>query len=497
MNYKYSIEDIHAVDVDAVVIFSAEFDKIRDRYLNRVDSLTQGTVTNLFKADEFTGKKFELAIIYKPFGFKTRRIILAGLGEKKKINADTFRAVAGKISQSKTVQNSKKLALSFKGYENPDFYQAAVEGFFLGSYKMLDFKTGEARKDTNKINELTFLIERKAGLKRLENAVQKGEIIAEGQLLVRQLGNTPANFLTPALYAQKAQELARKHKINCRVLDEKGIEKEKMGALLAVGKGSSEPARFIVLSYKGRNDSQAPIVLVGKGITFDAGGISLKPPLNMHEMKNDMSGSAVVLATILTAARLKLPRNLIALMPAAENLPSSTALKPGDIIKTRKGLTVEVINTDAEGRLILADALDYANTFKPQAVVDIATLTGAALYILGYEGAPILGNNGKLLDQLKNAAENSAERVWELPIWEGHREQMKSGIADLVNSGGKPAGTIAAAAFLENFTGDWPWAHIDIAYMDMEPKGKPYIPVGITGFGLRLLIELLSNWKKP
>ena len=183
-------------------------------------------------------------------------------------------------------------------------------------------------------------------------------------------------------------------------------------------------------------------------------------------------------------------------MPTAENLPSSTATKPGDIITTRKGLTVEVINTDAEGRLILADALDYANTFKPQAVVDIATLTGAALYVLGYEGAPILGNNKKLMDQLKTAADNSAERVWEMPIWDEHREMMKSGIADLANSAGKPAGTITASAFLENFIGDWPWANIDIAYMDMEPKGRPYLPAGITGFGLRLLIELLSNWKK-
>ncbi|MBN1213545.1 MAG: leucyl aminopeptidase, partial [candidate division Zixibacteria bacterium] len=401
------------------------------------------------------------------------------------------------ISRMKTVKNSKKLALSFKGFENPAFCQAALEGFFLGSYKMLDFKTGEARQDVTKVSEMSFLIERKTGLKRLEKAVRKGEIIAEGQLLVRQLGYTPGNYLTPAVYAEKALALARKYHINCRVLDEKAIIKEKMGALLAVGKGSSESPRFIIMSYKGRADNQAPIVLVGKGITFDAGGISLKPALNMHEMKNDMSGSAVVLATVITAARLKLPRNLIALMPTAENLPSSTAVKPGDIIRTRKGLTVEVINTDAEGRLILADALDYANTFKPQAVVDIATLTGAALYVLGYEGAPILGNNKKLLEQLKAAADNTAERVWEMPIWNEHREMMKSSIADLVNSAGKPAGTIAASAFLENFIGGWPWAHIDIAYMDMEPKGRPYIPVGVTGFGLRLLVEMLLNWKKP
>jgi leucyl aminopeptidase len=497
MNYKYSLEEIHSIDVDAIVIFTAEFDKIRDKHLNRVDALTQGAVTALFKGEEFAGRKSELAVFYQPVGFKARRVILAGLGDRKKVNTDTFRSVMGMVSRMKTVQNSKKLALSFKGFENPVFYQGAIEGYLLGSFRMLDFKTGESGKDINRVNEISFLIERKAGLQKLENAIRKGEIIAEGQLLVRRLGNMPGNYLTPEVYAEKARELARKYHINCRVLDDKAIDREKMGALLAVGKGSSEPPRFIILSYKGRTDNQAPIVLVGKGITFDAGGISLKPALNMHEMKNDMSGSAIVLAAIITAARLKLSRNIVALMPIAENLPSSTALKPGDIIKTRKGLTVEVINTDAEGRLILADALDYADTFKPQAVVDIATLTGAALYVLGYEGAPILGNNKKLLAQIKAAADNSAERVWEMPLWNEYREMMKSSIADLVNSAGKPAGTITASAFLENFVGNWPWAHIDIAYMDIEPKGRPYIPAGITGFGLRLLMELLANWKKP
>ena len=232
-------------------------------------------------------------------------------------------------------------------------------------------------------------------------------------------------------------------------------------------------------------------MLVGKGVTFDSGGISLKPGQDMHEMKGDMTGSAVVIAAMITAARLKLKINLVALTPLTENMPSGHATRPGDIVVSRQGKTIEIINTDAEGRLILADALDYANKFKPQAVIDVATLTGAALYVLGYAGAPIMGNNTKLLDRISAAADVTAEKVWAMPIWDEHRDQMKSGIADLVNSGGRAAGTIAAGAFLENFIGDWPWAHIDIAYVDIEHGGKAYIPKGATGIGLRLLTEVL------
>jgi leucyl aminopeptidase len=236
--------------------------------------------------------------------------------------------------------------------------------------------------------------------------------------------------------------------------------------------------------------------LVGKGITFDSGGISLKPGLNMGEMKGDMLGSAVVLTTIAALARLKAKINVVSLMPLAENMPSGKATRPGDIITSRSGKTIEIINTDAEGRLILADALDYADNFKPQAVIDIATLTGAALYILGYEGAPFVVTNEKLKDNIKRAADFTGERVWELPLWPEYGNLMKSPVADMKNSGGKPAGTLTAASFLKNFVKDWPWAHIDIAYCDLEPNGRPYIPKGVTGFGTRLLIDLLMNWRK-
>jgi leucyl aminopeptidase len=396
----------------------------------------------------------------------------------------------GELSRQKAVSQAQAVALYFGDRSDESFCQAAVEGYLLGSYKQRGYKTGESAQDKTRLSHMRFCVGRAAQVKKAEKAVERGVIIAEGQLLVRDLANTPAADLTPRIYAGKAQQLVRKHKISCRVLDEKAIAQEKMGALLSVARGSEEPPRFLVFEYKGTAAKQKPVVLVGKGVTFDSGGISLKPGQDMHEMKGDMTGSAVVIATMITAARLKLKLNLVALTPLTENMPSGHATRPGDIITSRQGKTIEIINTDAEGRLILADALDYANKFKPQSVIDVATLTGAALYVLGYAGAPIMGN------RISAAADVTAEKVWAMPIWDEHRDQMKSGIADLVNSGGRAAGTIAAGAFLENFIGDWPWAHIDIAYVDIEHGGKAYIPKGATGIGLRLLTEVLSEWKK-
>ncbi|MEW5994925.1 MAG: leucyl aminopeptidase, partial [Candidatus Zixiibacteriota bacterium] len=423
------------------------------------------------------------------------RVLLVGLGERKKLDHDAVRRAAGRVSGARGLKSSKSAAFCLVGSDDPCLYHAAIEGYLLGSYKLLEFKSEQKPEDITHLVNITFIVRNRSRLRAIRAAVERGRIIAEGQLLVRRLAFLPANQLTPRLFAEEARRLAKDHRFGCQVLDEKAIEKEKMGGLLGVARGSTERPRFIILKYNGGRAGARPVVLVGKGVTFDAGGISLKQALNMHEMKGDMSGAAAVLGAVVTAARLKLKLNLVGLIPATENMPSGSATRPGDVLKTRKGLTVEVINTDAEGRLILADALDYANTFKPQAVIDIATLTGASLYILGYAGAPVLGNHAGLLQRVKNASKATAEKVWQLPIWDEHRDLMKSPIADLKNSAGKPAGTIAASAFLENFIGDWPWLHIDIAYMDLEPEGKPYTPKGASGFGLRLLVELLSNWK--
>ncbi len=496
MLLKYSTDRIEKLTVETLVLFVTAFDRIRSSPLKELDTASAGGVKTLLESEEFTGEEGQLATILRPRGYRAARVILVGLGENAKLNPDSFRRAGGRVSRFRGLTSSKTAAFHLGDSADEMSFQAAIEGCVLGSYELLDFKSGEARRSKNKLSRIIFAVKDRLFVKPVRAAVEKGRIVAEGQLLARRLAFTPSNYLTPLMLAREARQLARKHDFNCRVLGQKAISKERMGGLLGVARGSAEPPCFIVLKYRHGRAVQKPIVLVGKGVTFDAGGISLKEPLDMHRMKDDMAGAAIVLATFVTAARLRLPLNLVGLIPATENMPSGTATKPGDILTTRKGLTVEIINTDAEGRLILADALDYANKFNPQAVIDIATLTSATLHILGYAGAPILGNNNRLLQMVEAGSEATAEKVWKLPIWDDHREMMKSSIADLVNSAGRIAGTIAASAFLENFVADWPWVHIDIGYVDVEPTGKPYIPKGPTGFGLRLLIELLTHWKK-
>ncbi|MEW6051401.1 MAG: leucyl aminopeptidase [Candidatus Zixiibacteriota bacterium] len=480
---------------DTIVVFTPSFEKITDRTLKALDRATRGALTILAASKEFHGKEGETAVLLKPQGFRAGRVLLAGLGDSSKVDADCFRRAAGVVSRHKSLAAGERAVFHACFELKPAYAQALVEGYLLGSYVQVNFKTLDGKKDKQEPSEITVSVTNWSQLPACRQSAQRGQIIADGQNLVRALAFTPSNKLTPRLYVRRIQELAKKHRLTCRILDENGIARERMRCLQAVARGSAEPPRFAILHYKGRRDNQKPVLLVGKGVTFDAGGISLKPAQDMHEMKGDMTGSAIVLSALVTASRLKLPVNLVALMPLTENMPSGTALKPGDVVTSRKGLTIDIVNTDAEGRLILADALDFANTFKPQAVVDIATLTGAALYVLGYAGAPIVGNNPELMDRLRQAAAATAERVWEMPMWDDFREAMKGTVADLVNSGGRPAGTLTASAFLGNFIGDWPWAHIDIAYVDLEKAGKPYMPKGATGFGLRLLVEMLSQWK--
>ncbi len=496
MNFKYFSGRLPDVEVETLIIFVPQFEKITRRELKELDTASAGAVTTLLRSGEFSGQEGQAAVVMHPLDYKARRVLLAGLGNRKEVDHDAVRRAAGRISRARGLKVSRSAAFHLTDPLEPSFFQAAVEGYLLGSYQLLEFKTDEESKDAYKLTDVTLVAGDRTRIRSIRSAVERGQAVAAGQLLVRRLAFTPSNVLTPRRLAQEARQLARQHGVGFQVLDEKAIAAERMGGLLAVARGSDEPPRFIVLKYsRGRRGSK-PIVLIGKGVTFDTGGISLKPSLDMYEMKGDMAGAAVVLATMVTAARLDLKLDLVGLIPATENMPSGSATKPGDIVTTRKGLTVEVISTDAEGRLILADALDYANTFRPQAVIDIATLTGASLYILGYAGAPILGNNRDLTERVKRASDATAERVWPLPIWNDHRELMKSPVADLRNSGGRPAGTIAASAFLENFVGGWPWVHIDIAYVDLEPDGKPYVPKGASGFGLRLLVQLLSDWKK-
>jgi len=312
-------------------------------------------------------------------------------------------------------------------------------------------------------------------------------------MLARDLVNAPGNIKSPVFLTEQAQAAAKESGLTCKVLGQKELAKEGCGALLGVAQGSEREPQMIILEHNGGTKGKAPVALVGKGVTFDSGGISLKPGEKMDEMKMDMAGGAAVIGTMLAIALLKLPINVVGVVPAVENLPSGTAYRPGDILTSLSGKTIEVLNTDAEGRLILADALTYVKRYQPELVVDLATLTGACIIALGHHATAVLGNDQKLIDSLLAAGEASGERLWQLPLWDDYDPLIKSDVADVKNTGGRAAGTITAAAFLKKFASDFHWAHLDIAGTAWRDQNQPYIPKGGTGVGVRLLVAFLQK----
>lgn len=494
MDLSCYISNFFDIEDKAVVLFCCKGDKPTGDILQKIDLLTDGAVSQMFASGEFDGSSNKAIMLHNVPEVASGRVILAGLGEEKEADFDAVRRASGIVGKMILAHKLKSVALYYDGSDTNPVVSAIVEGVLLGSFQFLNYKT-DKDKNKNEIDTVSIAVPNGSKLKQAEAGMIRGEIIASAVTHCRELVDTPGNDLYPQSYADHAKQLAKELKFKCTILGPAEIKKEKMMALEAVAIGSDNKPRFVVLEYNGKAKGK-PVVLVGKGVTFDSGGISLKAGLGMEEMKGDMTGSAVVLNVICAAARLKAKINLVVLMPLVENMPSGHATRPGDIIGSRAGYTIEVINTDAEGRLILADALDYADKFDPQAVIDIATLTGAAMYVLGYAGAPFVGTSQKLNDNIRAASERTAERVWEMPLWKDFSDLMKSSIADIKNSGGRQAGTLTASAFLKKFTKDWPWAHIDIAYCDVEKAGLPYVPKGASAFGVRLLIDLVMHWKK-
>jgi leucyl aminopeptidase len=343
------------------------------------------------------------------------------------------------------------------------------------------------------LKRLNLNIAKKGELAAGEQAIKQGLAIGEGMNLARDLGNLPSNVCTPSYLAGQAMELAKSHGLKCEVLDQRDMEKLGMGALLSVARGSREPAKLIVLKFEGAEKKQRPIVLVGKGITFDTGGISLKPAAEMDEMKFDMCGAASVLGSLKAAALLKLPLNVIGIIPTTENMPGGNATKPGDIITSFSGQTIEILNTDAEGRLILCDALTYAERFEPAVVVDVATLTGACVIALGHVASGLFSNDDQLAKELLRAGETAQDRAWQMPLWDDYQEQLGSNFADFANIGGRPAGSVTAACFLSRFTKKYSWAHLDIAGTAWK-TGKEK---GATGRPVPLLTQFLIDRVAP
>jgi len=460
-----------------------------------IDKKSGGLISELMASRDFEAKPSQISVIYTRGTLLSKRIALVGLGKQSEFNLEKLRAAFARISGHLRNMNIKEAATSINLNLIPgkkdQTAQAAAEGAMLGLYQYTPYKTVN-REDLKDMEKLNIIADGK-DFSLIESAVKKARIIAGAVYFARDLISAPANEMTPSIMAQKAREIAARKNVSCKVLDKKKMKEIGMNALLGVASGSCEEPKFIILEYAGGKKNAAPIVLVGKGLTFDSGGISIKPADKMDEMKTDMSGGAAVMGAIMAAADLQLPLNITGLIPATENMPGGSALKPGDILKSYSGKTIEVLNTDAEGRLILADALAYASVYKPEAVIDLATLTGACIVALGDDVIGMLGTDDKLKKEIDKAAQNTGELVWELPLWESYHELIKSDIADYKNSGGRAAGTITAAAFLSKFAGDYPWVHLDIAGPAWTGKDKAYVPKGASGVGVRLLVEFLRN----
>jgi leucyl aminopeptidase len=469
--------------------------KFKTQRLKELDLHLEGSLSRAVRDKEFSGKHLEI-LLFHPIGLAAERVLLIGLGKEKGAGAERLRQALGtatKFLQKRRIGNfSVDLgSLSSRSLSLQSLSQHVTEAVMLAGYRFLRYRTETTEELPAALEKMSLLVEKKH---QAQEAVQGAAIagsICRGVFLARDLVNEPGNTKSPEFLAKQAQDIAEETGMKCTILEKTELEKEEMGALLGVAQGSIREPRLIILEYQGDHNLSRPIALVGKGVVFDAGGISLKPADKMDEMKMDMAGGAAVLGTLLAASLLNLPVNLVGIIPAVENLPSGSAIRPGDILCSKSGKTIEVLNTDAEGRLILADALTYAKRFDPRVVIDLATLTGACIIALGHHASAVLGNHEGLIRQLIKAGEQTGERLWQLPLWDDYAAQIKSDVADMKNTGGRPAGTITAAAFLKQFAADVTWAHLDIAGTAWEEKGRPYTPKGATGTGVRLLVQYL------
>lgn len=483
------IRNIQEEGIKADALILPFFEDYPSDIYSDLDSILGGLIRRVINSKEFTGKQNQTALLHV-WNINSDRILLIGLGKQSEVTTDRIRQAGGRAFFFLGDIGVKDIAVStmmfdylpkdFKASQKPVFY--FIEGGLLSLYKFGRYKKSENNKE---INTVTILgTDKDIPLKWLQTSVSAVNF-------AKDLINTPSNDMTPAVLSDIAKSLSGK-RIKVKVLEKKDIEKEGMDAYLSVSKGSVEPPKLIVVEYRGGKG--APLVLVGKSITFDSGGISLKPSEGMEKMKYDMSGGATVLAAIKAASELELPVNIVGILPATENLPGGSASKPGDIINSITGKTIEIISTDAEGRLTLADAIGYAiKYYKPKAIIDIATLTGACSIALGNEAIAMMGNNDDLMEKLTRASAETYERLWQMPLYDEYKEYIKSDVADIKNSGGKNGSLVTAGYFLKEFAGDTPWVHLDIAGTAWNDKDKPYMPKGATAIGVRLLLNFLKE----
>ncbi len=473
----------------AVILGELKTGKLPTSLLS-LDSVTGGALSRLVAAGDFTGKRDQVAVVYPPK--RPKRVVLVGLGEQVEMTRGAVRRAAA-VAARKTIELEAESMAVFitpegRGGVPPQVVgQMLIEGAVQGAWQFSDLKS----EDPKKLRAVEILATREDRAD-MERGRRVGKAIASGHVLARNLQVLPGNVCTPTYLASVARKLGKAYDHRVTVLSRQHIEKAQMNALLAVAQGSQQEPQFIILEHRAAG-RKPPLCFVGKGITFDSGGISIKPSEKMEEMKYDMSGAAAVLGLFEALGHLKPKVNVVGLIPTTENLPSGTAVKPGDIVRGMLGKSIEIINTDAEGRLILCDALAYARKYKPACVIDAATLTGSVVIALGHHATGLMGNDDPLVEEVRRAGDLGGERCWPLPLWDEYREQLKSDIADIKNVGGRPAGSLTAGWFLREFVDGFPWAHLDIAGTAWTDADRPDLAKGPTGTGVRLFTEFVMG----
>ena len=461
--------------------------------LKKFDTKTTSAINQSLK--DMEGKLGRFSIIPVPGKKPAQRILLAGIGKKENLTKDTIRNISGKIAQKARELKLKEFSIIAPPNVVIDQISSVsqiIEGSKMSLYKFDKFKAEKAEKSP----DLTIVVSKS---KKISQTIKTSEIIADGAIFTKSIANLPPNECTPSTLAGFAKIMSKKNKMKCNIISKIELKKKGFGGITAVGKGSKNEPKLIVLEHNRGKRNEKPIVLVGKAVTFDTGGISLKPGASMDEMKFDKCGGCTVLGIMKSVSELKLPINVVGIIPSVENMPGGEAYRPGDILKLYNGKTAEILNTDAEGRLILADALAYGEKqYSPKTIIDFATLTGACIVALGNNVAAIVSNNEQLTKKITESSKTTTEEIWELPLTQDYMDMIKSDVADIKNVGiGRAAGTITAAAFLKSAIEDTPWAHLDIAGVawtqGAATKEKPYNPKGATGFGVRLILDYLQK----
>ena len=482
-------------EIDKPLIIIGLLESVKDDSLYKDLQEIIGEVVDL---GDFKGEKNELLFVYTNGKIPSKRLLLVGLGKEEQVTVDSIRQALGNASRKARDKDVKDVAISVdhfvrKGFNPKDISEAIVQGMKMGSFQNIKYKTKNLDK-FKKLEEIT-LFSPNIDEEAIKVGAKTGEIIAQSVNLCRKLSYGPANYITPTKLAEVAEKIAKKHEIKVSIFDRKKSEEVGLTSFLAVAQGTEEPPKFIILEYGADKKNVDTIALIGKAITFDTGGISIKPSQDMWKMKADMTGGAVVLSIMNAIAQIKPDLHIVGLVPATDNMPSGKAYHPGDVITSYDGQTIEVISTDAEGRMVINDALAYAaKNYKPKAMIDFATLTGSIMVALGNHAIGYFANDEDLNNRFESASEVSGEKIWRMPLWEDYDEQFKSDIADMKHTGGRPGGAITAARFLSKFVGETPWIHCDIAgYSDSE-SDKGYNPKGSKGPAVRLIIDLLRNW---